>query len=416
MHITVRACKVGVLLLASLLFTVGCGSDEASSPPVGERVDPPVAPGSGQPRLYTAPNGTVWMSWLDPVSDSTHALRYATLTDTSWSAPVTVATGTDWFVNWADLPSVRPLPGGRAAAHVLESNGSGSLAYAVRVTQRTRDGTWQDAVTPHADGTPTEHGFVSLVPWPDDRLLTIWLDGRNMTGDGHGQGDMTLRSAVLDASGTVTQRHRVDGRTCECCATSAVRVGDEALLAYRDRSNGEVRDISVARFDGEQWSDPTRLHTDDWNIEGCPVNGPALASEGEAVVAAWFTAAGGTPRVKAALSTDGGRHFTDPVVVAEGNTQGRVDAVLLDDGTAVVSWLGTRGDRGQVQVRAVRADRSLSPVSTLAALPSASRHVGFPKLAQSGNHLYGVWVGRDNPSHPSEVQMARMRLDDGPTR
>ncbi len=399
-----------IWLVVLVVLAVGCRSNEAPLPPVGERLEAPVAPGSGQPRLYAAADGTVWMSWLDPVDDSTHALRSATITDTTWSTPTTVATGTDWFVNWADLPSVRPLPGGRAAAHYLQSNGPGGLAYAVRVTQRADGGVWQDAVTLHTDDSPTEHGFVSMVPWPDDRLLAIWLDGRQMTGEGHGHGDMTLRSAVLTPTGAVEQRAQIDGRTCECCGTSAVRGGEGALVAYRDRSPDEVRDISIARFDGQQWSEPTRLHADGWTIEGCPVNGPALAARGERIVTAWFTAADGIPRVRAAFSTDGGRRFTEPVTVVEGKTEGRVDAVLLNDGAAIVSWLGPAGDRGRVQTRLVRSDSTMGPVTTMAVLPSTGRRVGFPKMVRSGDHLYGAWVGSNDENDPARVQAARLPI------
>ena len=403
MHTT----KLSLLVGGVLLFLSGCEPNTPASRPAGKRLDTPAGPDSGQPRLYATDDGTVWMSWLAPVDDSTHALRVATLDGTTWSTPETVATGTDWFVNWADLPAVRPLPDGRAAAHVLQSNGPSPLAYAVRITQQASDGTWHDPVTPHADDSPTEHGFVSMVPWPGGRLLAVWLDGRKMSGDGHGRGTMTLRSAVLDSSGTVRQRAQIDGRTCECCATSLVRVGDEALVAYRDRSEDEVRDISLARFDGTDWSAPTRLHADGWQIEGCPVNGPALAARGERVVAAWFTAAGGTPRVKAALSSDGGHRFTEPVVVAEGQTKGRVDAVLLDDGAAV-SWLAAAGDRGRVRVRPVRADGPRSPAVTMATLPSASRSVGFPKMVRSGEHLYGAWVAPDSTTSFSRVHVSRV--------
>jgi hypothetical protein len=355
----------------------------------------------------------VWLSWVAPIDGDRHALRYATLRDTGWAAPTTVATGTDWFVNWADLPSVRPLPGGRVAAHYLQSNGPSALAYAVRITQTKGNGTWHPPVTPHDDGTPTEHGFVSLLPWPHDRLLAVWLDGRRMSGDGHGGGEMTLRGAVLDSTGTVERRDRIDGRTCECCATSAVRVDDEALVAYRDRSSDEVRNIRLVRFDGTNWTEPTLLHDDGWQIEGCPVNGPALAARGDRVVAAWFTAAGGVPRVRAAFSDDGGRHFADPVVVAEGQTQGRVDVVLRDDGPAVVSWLGERDDRGAVRMRAVTPDGATTSPSTIADLPSTARRVGFPKLVRSGEDLYAAWVGPDSTG-ASGVQMARLSFPVGP--
>jgi len=406
-----RTLWTASVLLAALLLFIGCQTGGSPSESAAERLAPPAAPGSGQPRLYTTPDGTVWMSWVEPVDDSTHALRYATLDDTTWSAPVTAATGTDWFVNWADLPAVRPLPDGRLAAHYLQSKGPSTLAYAVRVTQRTADGVWHEAVTPHRDGTPTEHGFVSLLPWPDDRLLAVWLDGRRMTsGQGHGRGNMTLRGAVLDSTGTVTQRTRIDDRTCECCATSAVRVGDEALVAYRDRSPDEIRDLSVVRFDGDTWSEPTRLHDDGWQIEGCPVNGPALAAQGRRVVAAWFTAAGGRPRVKVAFSADGGRAFGDPVVAADGRTKGRVDVVLLNDGGAVVSWLEAAGDHGRVRARLVRPDSSAAPATTVAPLPSAGRRVGFPKMVQRGDRLYVTWVASATGSDAVRVQGRRLPL------
>lgn len=403
--------RIWLTILVPLVLVAGCRFGESSPKTVGERLEAPAAPGSAQPRLYAGTDGTVWLNWLEPADGDAHALRYATLDDAGWSAPTTVATGTDWFVNWADFPSVRPLPSGRVAAHYLQSNGPRGLAYAVRIAQSEDGSSWQEAVTPHEDGTPTEHGFVSLLPWHSDRLLALWLDGRKMTtGDGHGHGDMTLRSAVLDSTGAVKERALVDDRTCECCATSAVRVGNEALVAYRDRSQDEVRDIRLVRFDGEQWTEPTRLHDDGWRIEGCPVNGPALAAKAERVVAAWFTATGGIPRVKAAFSADGGRSFSDPVVVAEGETKGRVDAVLLDDGAAVVSWLGTDGDRGRVQLRSVRADSSLSPVTAMVTLPSAARSVGFPKVVRSGDHLYGAWVGPGGSSEGGTVQVARMAI------
>lgn len=398
------------VLVGLVLF--GCGGNGETAPsPQSDSLQSPAALGSGQPRLYTSRDGTVWMSWLEPTGEDAHALRYATFADTGWTEPRTVAAGRDWFVNWADLPAVRPLPDGRLVAHYLESNGPSALAYAVRIVQTAGEGgAWQDPVTPHTDRSSTEHGFVSLLPWTNDRVLATWLDGRKMDSEGGepGGGEMTLRSAVIDSTGGVDGRAVVDERTCECCATSTVRVGGEALLAYRDRSSEEIRDIQVARYDGEVWSEPTLLHEDGWEIEGCPVNGPALASQDERVVATWFTAAGGVPRVRAAFSTDGGRTFGEPIVVAEGNNRGRVDAVLLEDGAAVVSWLGT-GNEGTVRARLVQADRTLTDPLTVANLSSAGRSVGFPKMVRHQDTLYFAWVAKTRSSgRQSRVQNARV--------
>ena len=398
------------LLLAGLL-AVGCQSsadapDTETSSPEGLQLDVPASAESGQPHLY-AENGRVWMSWVEPTGEDRHALRYATLADTTWAEPQTAAQGPDWFVNWADVPSLRPLPSGRLAAHYLESNGEGALAYAVRITQAGADGTWQPAVTPHDDGTETEHGFVSMLPWPTDRLLAVWLDGRKMGGqEGHG-GEMTLRGAVLDSTGTVERQALLDARTCECCPTTAVRTGDEALVAYRDRSEKEIRNIRLVRFDGQSWSEPSLLHDDGWQIEGCPVNGPALAARDDRVAAAWYTAPNGTPRVHVAFSDDGGRQFTEPVVVAEDTPTGRVDVVLLDDGRAAVSWLDQSDAEALLQVQAARPEGSAGAPATIATLGAASRGVGMPRLVRRGSSLYAAWTDPDNGG----VQAARLGVD-----
>lgn len=400
-----------LLLLWSVLFTVllvtpGCQNGNAPSV-APTRLDVPASPESGQPHLYADTNGAVWLSWVEVAEEDQHALRYATLNDTNWTDPQTIARGTDWFVNWADVPSLRPLPDGRLAAHYLQSNGASSLAYAVRIVQTDGAGTWQSAVTPHDDGTATEHGFVSLLPWPDDRLLAVWLDGRKMAGeDGH-QGEMTLRGAVLDSTGAVEHRALLDARTCECCPTSAVRVGDEALVAYRDRSENEIRNIRLVRFDGQSWSEPTRLHDDGWQIAGCPVNGPALAAQGQRVAAAWYTAAGGQTQIKVAFSDDGGRQFSEPAVVAEGTPTGRVDVVLLEDGTAVVSWLGQTEDTAALLVQGVVSEGTTGPPVTMTPLASASRGVGMPRLVRSDQHLYAAWTSPEGEG----VQVRRLSVD-----
>lgn len=402
----IRRLSLWGVLLAVLLGVAGCQPDASSSEgPL--RVAVPAPAESGQPHLFAEGDGPVWMSWLEPVEDNRHALRYATLTDTSWSEPRTVARGSGWFVNWADVPSLRPLPDGRLAAHYLRSNGPGAFAYNVRVAQTSAGRTWQPSVTPHNDETETEHGFASLLPWGEHRLLTVWLDGRKMADQEGHRGEMTLRGAVLDSTGTVEQRALLDARTCECCPTAAVRTGDEALVAYRDRTQDEIRNIQLVRFGGQSWSEPALLHDDGWQIEGCPVNGPALTAQGDRVAAAWYTAPEGRPRVNVALSEDGGRQFTEPVVVAEGTPTGRVDVVLLQDGTAVVGWLGQDEDAAALLVRSVQPDGTLGSSVPMAELAAASRGVGMPQLVRSGEHLYAAWTSSEGEG----VQLARLAVD-----
>ncbi len=402
-HMGGRLARIGpaLALLVAAGWLAGCGAPDTEAPRA-ERMQTPAGPGSGQPHLYADAGDTLWMSWIAPVDSGHHALRYATFDGAAWSEPRTAAQGAYWFVNWADVPSIRPLPDGRIAAHYLKSSGTNVYAYDVRIAQATDRGTWQPALTPHRDSTATEHGFASLLPW-DDHLLAVWLDGRNthLSGEGHG-GAMTLRAAHFTPEGTIRQPALLDDRTCDCCPTNAVRTSAGALVAYRGRTEDEIRDIRLVRFDGTSWTEPYLLHADGWTISGCPVNGPALAAEGDRVVAAWFTAANGAPRVKAAFSSDGGRQFGDPLVLDDSGPVGRVDAVLLGDGSALVSWIDTASEGGFIRVRHLQPDGSMGAPITLAAA-SPSRGTGMPRMVHSGDNLYLAWVDTD----ADRVRLAR---------
>lgn len=400
--------RLAILSLTLSMTLLGCSSP---SEPPATPLDVPAGPYSGQPQLVVEDDGAVLLSWIEPVDSSRHAFRYARYDGANWAPPQTIATGTDWFVNWADVPSLRPLPDGRYAAHYLESSGPGVYAYDVRLTQTTAAGTWQPPRTPHRDGTQTEHGFVSLLPWQND-VLAVWLDGRLMaegaSADGHGGGPMTLRTARLTPDGTVTAATLLDDRVCECCPTSAVRTADGVLVAYRNRTDREIRNIGLVRFDGTRWSAPYPLHNDGWQIEGCPVNGPALAADGDRVVAAWFTAPNRSPRVQVAFSADGGRRFGPPVGVDAKAPTGRVDAVLLDDGAALVSWIGQDADGAALRVRRVQPDGTAGRPRTVAAV-SRRRATGIPRMVRTTDRVYWAWVGVENDA--PRVQMAHAPLD-----
>ncbi len=170
-------------------------------------IESPAAPGSAEPNLALGRDGRLYLSWIEK-SGEDHALRFSSWQGEGWSPARTIATGRDWFVNWADFPSVAASTDGTLAAHWLVRNGPGSYAYSVRLAI-SRDGgeTWSDPVTPHRDGTETEHGFVSIVPMPDGTFEVVWLDGREMQVTGNaaqGTGLMTLRSARLDGDRNVT--------------------------------------------------------------------------------------------------------------------------------------------------------------------------------------------------------------------
>ncbi len=172
----------------------------------------PAGQGSGQPNLAVSPDGRVYLSWIERLGEGRFSLRFATLEKEKWSAPQVIAEGSNWFVNWADFPSMVVLPDGSLAAHWLAKSGAGTFEYDVTIA-RSFDGgkTWGKPFVPHRDGVKAEHGFVSLFAAQDGNLAAVWLDGREMKSDahdahgGHGHGNMTLRTVKIKRDGTLIE-------------------------------------------------------------------------------------------------------------------------------------------------------------------------------------------------------------------
>jgi thiol-disulfide isomerase/thioredoxin len=378
------------LILSSLLLTLGCSRCSSTSQTSIAVGDPPAGPGAMAPRLYKGDRGEVLASWLEPRGEK-HQLRYARLTRQGWSEPRVVVERA-MIANWADTPGVIETEKG-LVAHWLEKSGEAKYAYDVRLGRAAEGAELELLGAAHDDGTQTEHGFVSSVA-EGDAVRIFWLDGRQMAEEP--PGPMSLRTGLVGSG----KSEVVDARVCDCCGTAAVRTPTGAAVAYRDRNEAEVRDISVAVSTPEGWRSTT-VAKDEWVTKGCPVNGPALEGAGSALAIAWFTAAEDRARVKVAFSDDAGRSWSRPVEVAAPRDGveplGRVDLALLSPGDAVVTWVESEGQLAAIRARRVRAGQEPSAVSTLAwTLPA--RKSGFPRLARDGARLVLAWTEASTPS------------------
>lgn len=390
----------GAPLAGALLLLAACESAPSLDVPTPEPLTVPSGPGAAQPFVATHGNDIV-LSWTEP-ADEGHTLRFARFDGADWGATGTVAAGRDWFVNWADFPSVVAVDGDRWAAHWLQRSGPGRYAYDVMVATSTDAGaTWSTPVRPHADGTQTEHGFVSLFPHAGGAGV-VWLDGRRFedTDEGPATREMQLRFTTLAlATEAVTgDEHVLDPRICDCCQTAAAVTSQGPVVFYRDRSEGEIRDISYTRLVNGRWSAPRPVHNDGWEINACPVNGPAADARGDDVVVAWYTGAANEPRAFVAFSSDAGETLSPPVRIDDGHPIGRVDVLFLDDGMALVAWLERAGEDAEIRGRLVASDGQAGPSRALAAT-TAGRAGGFPRMARRGTDVILAWTEPGEPSH-----------------
>lgn len=393
-----RTAALVAVITGTFLLAACDGEDGAGSPVTDYRVDVSVVEfegpeGSGEANLHATPDGDVLLTWLEPAADGVWRLRLAVRGPAGWSEPVTVRETDRFFVNWADFPSSVRMSGGEIAVHWLEKTAAAPYAYHVMLSISSDGGaTWSEPFRAHDDESPTEHGFVSIVPWEDGAALT-WLDGRAMSGghDGDAEGAMSARFRTFLPDGRLGAEVVLDGRTCECCQTTLAVSGEGLVAAYRDRSEAEIRDVAVVRGIGETWSEPRHVGSDNWTIPGCPVNGPQLSVRGDRAAIAWYTGAGDRPAVHVAFSDDGGATFGDPIRVDEGLPVGRVDLEHIDAGTVLVTWLEASGGESRVLARTVRSG-VVPGVPVTVAETSGERSSGFARMASTGDEFVVVYT------------------------
>jgi hypothetical protein len=406
------------MLLAAVATLAAQGSPATSWAPAIERLSSPAGPNSAQPQLSSSARGLL-LSWIERDAQKA-TLRFAERTGDGWTAPRDVASGTDWFVNWADVPSVVRLASGELVAHWLQKSGPDTYAYDVRLSYSKDDGkTWSASFTPHSDGTKTEHGFASLFQMPGAGLGLAWLDGRAMkpggSHDAHGAdaGAMSVRFATFGRDWKQTSEMPVDLRVCECCPTTAAITSEGPIVAYRNRTEDEVRDIFVSRLEKGKWTEPKAVHADAWKIAACPVNGPMVSARGRDVAVAWFTGQGDQPRAFVAFSKDAGRTFSSPIRLDDAGSLGRVGLELMADGSAVASWIEFADQRAQFRFRRVDPSGTKSSAVTVSGL-AGGRASGYPRIGVSGTEIIFAWTESDNGR--AHVQTAVARFPSESTR
>jgi len=359
--------------------------------------------GAASANLARAGDGAALASWIERLPEGGHRLVFQRCAAASPCEPVReVARGRDWFVNWADFPALVELPDGSLWAHLLRKNGSATYAYDA-VLSHSRDGgtSWSPLQPLHDDGTASEHGFVSLLPQAQApaQLLAVWLDGRNTVAaaagegehDGHGRGAMTLRAAAFSGDKRKINEWQLDASTCDCCQTDAALGARGPLVVWRDRDDRERRDIQIARFENGAWTTPHYVHRDRWHMPACPVNGPAIAAQGEQAWVAWYTEADGAPSLRLARSHDAGDRFAAPLLVAGAETLGRADLAHNADGVWL-SWLQEVGGKQSLWLARFSSDLSHEQERVqIAGLAGRGRATGVPRLLALDHDVLLLW-------------------------
>ena len=357
--------------LALLVFPGSAQSKDALSQRV---IENPAGKASAEVSLNVN-NDTLYMSWIESRAPGDGTFFFASFDGVQWSRPYPIFKADDLFINWADFPKLA-FNGHFLVAAWLQKLGSGAYAYGIRFRTSADDGkTWSQPEWLHDDRSETEHGFVSLAAQADG-VAAVWLDGRAMIGGK--PGPMQLRGRLISRNGLGPER-LIDESTCECCNTDLVLVGGKLVVAYRDKSSDQTRDIYFASVAGDRWRKGEALFEDGWVIHGCPVNGPALDARDGALAAAWFT--GGQPGVRLGVSHDQGESFSFSDQFGIGS-QGRVDCAFWGRDRVAVSWLDAKQSTGLITLSlfSFKGKPSLIGPNLVVDQTPSGRVSGFPRM------------------------------------
>lgn len=333
----------------------------------------------------------------------------------SFGAPVRVNdVDGDVRVNGEAPPRV--ILADRRAEVVWVSNRGGVAA--IRAAASSDGGaTFAPARTITSAQTSEARGWQTAAFGPDGTVHVAWLDGRNAShpvpppaeGATHAahahDGDMRqdIYHAMWNGPGAPIET-QVASNVCFCCKTALASRADQVYVAWRHLFTGGVRDIAIARSQdaGRTFSDPVRVSADNWRIDACPDDGPALAIAGDgALHVAWPTMVtdGGKPRIGVfeAVSTDGGATFSPRTRVDTGDGSAAHPRVTLaSDGRPAVVW-----DEVAASVRRVRLRIGTDAPRTVSAGTVAS----YPAIATARDGLVIAWT--DQSAHRSVIRLIR---------
>ena len=347
---------------------------------------------NAQPSLVSG-EGSLSLSWISSNEGEKSTLNFSQFKEGKWINTQTMATGSDWFVNWADFPA-HAINENLILSSYLKKSDSGTYTYDVILSLQKLSGEKvKEDFLLHTDGVKAEHGFVSIIPNHNQGFFITWLDGRNTVDkdlDGHHK-PMTIRFAEITNKGDVIDESELDSATCDCCQTSIAVTNKGPVVVYRDRSDKEVRDIYIARKINGIWEVPTPIHNDGWEINGCPVNGPKVASNSNNLAVSWFTVSNEKPIVNLSFSKSNGASFGTLIKINDDDAIGRVDVAFLNPQEVLVSYIEGDDVGTYLRIKKVSIDGKVSAPFTISKI-DGGRNSGVPQLEILDNEAFIVWT------------------------
>lgn len=316
-------------------------------------------------------------------------------------------------------------PAGRTVTVVWAKRDTGpqhTRRDVIRLSQSFDGGrTFAPARLTHDAAFTGARGWQSLAIAPDRSLHVVWLDGREAerkiaaashAGTPHkGQPPQELYHATLEAKGHAVET-RIASDVCFCCKTALVIDARGGIYtAWRHIFPGSMRDIAFAKSTdgGRTFSPPVRVSHDNWQLNGCPEDGPTLAIDKSGVIhIAWATLVNDGEPIKALFyskSVDGVVFAPRARIPIAGDTApGHPQLVLMPDGGASIVFDEVVAGLRRVSFARVTRSGVITSPQILSGADAASNPV---LVAAPGGGVLVAWANRSAAT--SSIQLRHVR-------
>jgi hypothetical protein len=304
----------------------------------------PAGDGSFNPFVVSDNRGGFYLAFIRRSNGASDVMFRRTVDGKNFSDPVRVNDiPGDATVRNENPPKVAVGPDGDV--YVCWANETAKWKGDIRFARSTDTGkTFLPAITLNSDagGPPTGHAFQSIAVDRRGRIFVTWIDERRKkTSD---RGAEIWLSTSEDRGKSFSRDRRILSDVCECCRTN-IQIDSEGRLFLSFRTvpgTGPMhRDIVVARStDAGITFKTTRVSADGWDINACPVSGPALCLDSrDQVHVVWFTGGGEKPGLYYATSVDHGSSYLPRKLLDPDQKLGKhAQAIAQPDGRILVAW------------------------------------------------------------------------------
>lgn len=285
-------------------------------------------------------SGKPVLSWVrEDSTDDVASVYYAVFFDSSktFGEPHAIPTSTGVEPHGENMPKVIFKKDGSMMAvfNIKNPHPGNPYTGAVYYTQSFDQGkSWQPAQPLIKDTTESfDQRYFDMALLPDGEIGIVWLNDSRPKGS-------TLYFARTEgkkgfSAGKVIGRH-----ACQCCRTDLLvdNAGD-IHVAWRDILQDSIRDMEYcySNDNGKTFSDPVRISSDNWVVDGCPHTGPSMVKNAEGLHFAWFTM-GGSGGVYYCHTNDEGKSFSNRNVVSDVSSARHPQITALPDNGLALVW------------------------------------------------------------------------------